>query len=156
MMFNTIFSSTLLLCLAHAVVAVCPDGWTKYDTSCYALYQGKTAWIEAGSFCREFGGNLATLNTTDKVKNVKAFLNYVNHKASAWVGGNDLRSEGMWVWDIDQASFTNTDWQPGQPDSKVGEEDCLLLHQPSSFKWHDATCTSKYDYLCERRSTSAI
>ncbi|XP_046569538.1 perlucin-like protein [Haliotis rubra] len=155
MMFYIIFSAISLLCLAHTAVAECPDGWTKYDSSCYALYQGKTEWIDAGSYCREFGGNLATLNTTDKVKNVKAFLNYVNHKASAWVGGTDLRSEGLWVWDIDQGSFTNTDWASGQPDSTTSEN-CLLLFQPSSFKWHDATCTGKYDYICERRSTSSV
>ncbi|XP_067684588.1 perlucin-like protein [Haliotis asinina] len=153
MMFHIVVIS--VLSLVHTAVAECPDGWTKYNTSCYALYQGKTEWIDAGSYCREFGGNLATLNTSSKVENVKAFLNYVNHQASAWVGGTDLRSEGLWVWDIDQASFTNTDWAPGQPDSKTSEN-CLLLYKPSGFKWHDASCSGKYDYVCERRSTSSV
>ncbi|XP_046328905.1 C-type lectin BfL-2-like [Haliotis rufescens] len=140
--------------------AVCPDGWTKYDQSCYTLYQGFTSWLHAGSFCREFGGHLATLNTTSKASNVQAFLTYVNHNATVWVGASDLRSEGLWVWDVDQASFTNTNWAPGEPNQGVGgvttDQDCLALVARDNYKWHDIPCQRKYDYLCERRSTATL
>ncbi|XP_071114429.1 perlucin-like [Haliotis cracherodii] len=153
MILNSCLKSFLLLYLSSTVTSICPNGWTKYDQSCYALYKMKASWIDAGSYCREFGGHLATLNTTSKVTNIKSFLNYVNQNANVWVGGNDLRSEGMWVWDVDQASFTHTDWHPGQPNG--GSEHCLELYQPTHFTWHDSTCSNKYDYICERRSEAS-
>ena len=73
------------------------------------------------------------------------------------VGGNDIASEGSWVWDSGYAmSFTN--WASGEPNNGGGEEHCLALHGADhgggwGYQWNDTLCshTGAISYACELR-----
>ena len=41
-----------------------------------------------------------------------------------------------------------SNWNPGEPEGGTGQN-CLIIHKPSMWKWHDAGCNSKYGYICE-------
>ena len=40
------------------------------------------------------------------------------------------------------------DWHPGQPAGGTSQN-CLLLHKPTDWNFHDAPCKNKYAYICE-------
>ena len=73
------------------------------------------------------------------------------------VGGNDIASEGTWVWESGlPMSFTN--WASGEPNNGGGEEHCLALHGVGhgggwTYKWNDTFCsmTGAVRYVCESR-----
>jgi len=38
-------------------------------------------------------------------------------------------------------------WQPGQPDNHVSNQDCGLIYKAGG--WDDAKCDNSYHYICE-------
>ncbi|XP_071113840.1 C-type lectin BML-2-like [Haliotis cracherodii] len=135
------------------VTGVCPNGWTKYDNSCYSLFTNKHSWQYAKAFCIEFGSQLATLNTKTKNDKAKEFLNYLRLNESVWIGANDLHKEGAWVWDSDQKAVTFKDWAPTEPNQTSDhEQDCVVMYSYHGFQWADSGCAVKHNYLCEKQS----
>ena len=71
------------------------------------------------------------------------------------IGGNDVASEGTWVWDSgDPMSFIN--WASGEPNNAGGEEHCLEMYGAGNAKgglWNDMVCSVPRGtyYACELR-----
>ncbi|KAF4523644.1 hypothetical protein B566_EDAN010153 [Ephemera danica] len=71
-----------------------------------------------------------------------------------WTSGNDIEHEGTWIWRSTGQPVTFTDWEVSQPGVlEDGIEHCLFFgnHGQSRIpKWHDAPCTEKYHFVCEK------
>ncbi len=68
----------------------------------------------------------------------------------AWLGANDIETEGKFVWEATGQSITYSNWSLGQPDNWK-EEDCVHLMTGSEGKWNDLKCDSpKQITMCER------
>jgi len=72
----------------------CPDGWSKFDLSCYRLVYKRLTWSRAEGYCNELGGHLASVHSSEE----NDFIFGLVDKQKVWIGANDLNTEGFWVW----------------------------------------------------------
>lgn len=63
----------------------------------------------------------------------------------------DILVEGEWVWMSTQTIAHYTNWWPGEPNNDHAE-DCASLHSDYSYKFNDAHCLVKYNFICEKES----
>jgi hypothetical protein len=95
---------------------------------CYTFHDVDSTWNEAKKACRDVGGHLVTMETTDEWNKVKGFIaEKVKNSGSYthWYIG--LRKEsGTWKWTeagspgVAVAS-DDSRWQSGQPSSTASE-----------------------------------
>ncbi|XP_019637235.1 PREDICTED: uncharacterized protein LOC109479686 [Branchiostoma belcheri] len=127
----------------------CPDGYSKYDRKCYKFSTDKMAFKAAKDACQRDGGMLATIDAQDTndlvVKEMRAGGD------SYWIGLNDVREEGSFVWsDEAKSPAVYTNWHPDQPDNGGGE-DCVEMTKNQD--WNDLPCSSKLNFICEKEKT---
>lgn len=69
--------------------------------------------------------------------------------SDAWLGGNDIVSDGAWVWDdgVEWGGFTL--WMPGEPNGGDHEQ-CLLMKYDLTGKWNDDSCSKENVYVCKK------
>lgn len=65
-----------------------------------------------------------------------------------WNGGNDLETEGNWVWISHGCPFKFNNWEKNQPDNYKGIEHCVFMSQV--FQWNDFNCKQLFFYICEK------
>ncbi|XP_036071841.1 C-type mannose receptor 2 isoform X2 [Oryzias melastigma] len=117
-------------------------------------YVNKTmSWSEAQQYCREKYTDLATFDSMDDLKRLKANFSY----SWAWIGlhddpaawrtsmGNESNS---WRWSATgQTSRTGfQSWNSYSPDYWKGTETCATMD--GRGQWNDNVCTSSYTFLC--------
>jgi len=134
----------------NVVVFDASDQQTLYDTThYYYLIPFGKVWAEADTFCRDtFGGYLVTVTEAseqDVINNLLSRLPEANH---AWIGLNDLASEGNFEW-VTGETVSYTNWADGEPNNYY-EEDCVNVLYPTG-EWNDNGCERhpEYFYICE-------
>ncbi|WP_411868981.1 lectin-like protein [Vulcanococcus limneticus] len=95
--------------------------YLSFGSSIYVVVPAST-WTEGQAKAVSLGGNLVTINSYEE----NQWLNqaYGQLHSSYWMGINDIKTEGMWVWvSGEQVDYTN--WLPGSPDNELqtGDED---------------------------------
>ena len=67
-----------------------------------------------------------------------------------WIGINDKRNEGSWVYDSDGTSVTfSIPWYPEEPNGG-SSQNCLVYWNPSQIgQLSDLECTNSYLSICE-------
>ena len=103
-------------------------------------------WETAKIKCTNAGGNLASIQSSDE----NEFIFQLAGKGPAWLGGNDLKTEGEWTWS-DGSQWLYKNWGNGEPNN-AGGEDCLEIGNLGS-KWNDYPCSRKVKAICEKRTT---
>lgn len=63
----------------------------------------------------------------------------------------DLGKNGVWIWFSSGKSVTYLHWNNGQPSKYKSSEHCALTFHLGRAKWHDAFCTSSYNFMCEKK-----
>ncbi|XP_072177020.1 C-type lectin mannose-binding isoform-like [Diadema setosum] len=72
-----------------------------------------------------------------------------------WIGYNDIRTEGAWVWSdhcTPRAPYTN--WRQYQPDNFYGGQDSGRMWYTGNISdtardWDDGSCGVTGDYICK-------
>ncbi|KAG7254781.1 hypothetical protein CRUP_013303, partial [Coryphaenoides rupestris] len=127
----------------------CPPGWTKFQWTCYyASGSKKKSWEESRQDCQSKAARLVTINSQEEQKFVNTLL---PPSTKAWMGLNDMETEGNWIW-LDRTTPTTTYWQSGQPNSYGGNQDCVeFIHKSSGQlgEWNDDSCDAKNPWICE-------
>jgi hypothetical protein len=82
-----------------------------------------TSWVEAEAIAVDCGGHLVTIN--DAAENAWLVANVLPSHDWAWIGMNDAAEEGTWVWSSGEP-VTYTNWYPGEPNDKFGEDYGLM------------------------------
>jgi len=105
----------------------------------YLLSQNN--WTASQAEAVTLGGNLVTIN--DLAENnwvVSQFSNFGNVARALWIGLNDAKSEGAFVWASgEQVSYRN--WGSGEPNNHLGLEDWVHIFPSTDFRfrrWNDA------------------
>ncbi|WAR01293.1 PLCL-like protein [Mya arenaria] len=129
----------------------CPDGWIKYQGSCYLFGNTAGNFAQSEEFCAENGGYLVHINNSSE----NDFLKDSARERSSrdyWIGLTDRETEGVFTWLDDGSQLDGfTDWPTSQPDDYRSNEDCAIIHSAYDFKWNDGVCNSNSPYpLCER------
>ena len=67
----------------------------------------------------------------------------------AWLGGNDIVSDGTWVWEdgVQWGGFTS--WHLGEPNGGDHEQ-CLIMRYDLIGEWNDAYCSNEWHYVCKK------
>ena len=85
------------------------------NKSLYALFDLPMTWSDARRYCRDLGGDLASITTLDEQAAVEA-LAAQSSKDYCWVGGKRDAQYNDWWWS-DGNSFKFTNWDENQPDN---------------------------------------
>ena len=100
----------------------------------YLFIRSPRTWYEASALCTSFGYSLVTLNDDAE----QAFLRGMEGSEAWWIGANALRTEGSWLWSQGRSSYTH--WGAGQPDSTLGNKDCVQDNDAGSGRWRNESC----------------
>ena len=124
---------------AHAAIT-----WNQAKNMAAALtHNGQTGYLATIT-------SAAEQTFVDHVNNT--FTNSSNSHSGtyvrAWLGGNDIASEGTWEW-ITGESFSYSNWAGGEPNNYFGEDH--LLGWWSGNKWNDCdgTCNGVQKFVVE-------
>lgn len=67
-----------------------------------------------------------------------------------WIGGNDIITEGVWLWTHSGQIVTEShNWWPGQPNSDTGDEDCAAMDSDVNYKWVALDCSENHGFVCQ-------
>ncbi|XP_035660160.1 collagen alpha-1(XI) chain-like [Branchiostoma floridae] len=139
----------------------CPSGYKRNRRMCYRVFNTLKTFIESVTTCCAEGGTLAMPQDAD----INAFLAslYVAEKRTLdtsrrsyhdglfWIGLQDQENEGTFKWIDGSAPGRYTLWNPGQPDSGKGDEDCVVSGNVwnRGHKWYDAPCDYLFRFVCQ-------
>ncbi|XP_052244203.1 perlucin-like protein [Dreissena polymorpha] len=114
--------------------------------SCYHVGNVSMTFIEAKRYCREHGSNLIHIDSAQENNYLKNYA--LRHTYEMlWIGLTDLMAESHYMWIDDNTEAQFTDWAQGQPNG--GYEDCILLYNKDSYRWHDYPCEGRWYPVCE-------
>ena len=112
----------------------------------YVAYFEVASYEDAKTSCKAKGGVLATILNPDENAAVINAIGGSQHP-SVWIGGDDLNAEGTFEW-VNGDEFTYTNWEEGEPNSYLGNEDCLAVW-PNFPTWNDSICNFERPYVCQ-------
>lgn len=102
----------------------------------YVIYTDRMNWVEASAYAQYIGGHLATI--PDEATNV--YLATEMRRlglTGAWIGLNDEKQEGVWVWQTGSTA-TYRNWARKEPNNRDrdrrGEDHAVLR---SNGEWND-------------------
>lgn len=185
---------TLLLIFQNSIYAQCPPtndniytfllgGITKYE-----IVKENLTWKEAANCAVSRGGKLVEINSKGEQDSINLFLKKANIIASnttapdgggasyLWIGGNDLKSEGIWIWDGANTGAGKQFWLGtsngfpinglysnwgNEPDDFMGQQDALALAITDwplgvAGQWNDINELNKLYYIIEYPQKSSI
>ncbi|KAF4071631.1 hypothetical protein AMELA_G00275550 [Ameiurus melas] len=82
---------------------------------------------------------------------VMEFISKILSSRNAWIGLNDGDREGEWKW-VDGTPLNTGFWGNGEPNSAVGDEDCVVIHGNTDpvRNWYDYPCHYQIIWICEK------
>ena len=101
------------------------------DIGRYVLLVADLWWSQANYYCAsQYGTTLATIKNDADASLILSNFSYIN--AHAWIGLNDIETEGDWVWASGyecNGNCSDLDWWNWlSPDNYAGDEDCAVAH----------------------------
>ena len=103
-----------------------------------SVVDGKFTWQDANEYTSKYYGDLAILDTQEKINFSINYLNDQNSWRALWIGLNDENEEGEWRWlSGDPLTFDN--WFSGEP-SNYSDEDYVHIYrneESSLAQWND-------------------
>ncbi|XP_060566811.1 macrophage mannose receptor 1-like [Ruditapes philippinarum] len=127
----------------------------------YTVVTEFKTYDQAKAHCQEIGAHLAYINSFDEQNFIERQV-IGAYTSNFWIGAS-RRSDGVIYWeDNTTVAMTSTgmatvstytgdnyeNWADGEPNALSGE-DCIILHYPSQWTWHDDNCDYLHLSLCE-------
>uniref|UniRef100_A0A672H204 Attractin like 1 n=1 Tax=Salarias fasciatus TaxID=181472 RepID=A0A672H204_SALFA len=135
---------------------LCGEGWHHVGEACLRINSSRESYDNAQHYCKNLGGNIASLLTDKQVNFVLEELQKYqlqDKSLSPWVGLRKI-NVSYWGWE-DLSPFTNSSlrWAAGEP-SDSGF--CAYMDGPQVAALRANPCTATTDGLiCEKPSQSA-
>ena len=131
----------------------CPTGFSAMNVafqSCYKIVTRKYDWFTASEVCRMHKAGLVSIETEEEQAYVSAIIKQANNtKGSIWTGGNDLETEGAWIWAATGEPFQHNQWITDQPNNQDNKQHCLELSSNGRYLWNDDLCSRQNNFICE-------
>jgi Lectin C-type domain/Domain of Unknown Function (DUF1080) len=121
-----------------------PADAKEFHGKFYKLFPKKLSWHEARLKCQALGGHLAVVKSEEENRFLMSLMK-THGVTVVWLGATDERVERTWVW-VDGEPLRYSNWNPGQPNNKQGQEHFVVMIAGSSVaisrgvqdgKWHD-------------------
>jgi len=122
------------------------DGWVTRPGDLHAYSSPLEAWLrrsEAAAACAGAHAHLATFADAAELAFVTA---NVHVDADAWIGLDDLASEGSFAW-VTGEPYAWANWAAGEPSADTPDSDCVVMQ--GDGQWDDRPCDSTERFLCE-------
>ena len=124
------------------------------------FHVGQKTYEEALDYCNIEGGKLAEPKSAEANNDIVTLaINSISGSfIGVWIGIDDKSQEGYFRYASDNTSIIYTDWDNLQPDNGI-MYNCIMLLKWSgaiSLKWHDAPCSVKKSFICERKQGKYI
>ncbi|XP_043212550.1 CUB and sushi domain-containing protein 3-like [Amphibalanus amphitrite] len=129
------------------------DSLNLYNKTCYELQLNKGAdFLKARQHCQRMSGDLvhtlpdpAFAYLLDHLERSKAAM----RTQLIWVGIRKVPGKDMWRW-VDGTEVVQPRWGRDQPNSYVGEQNCVVLDGGRDWLWNDVSCQLDYlHWICE-------
>ncbi|XP_034485024.1 C-type lectin 37Db-like [Drosophila innubila] len=167
MMYSWIAIFSLCVCFSQPFNLNYPNGATtqvtcdKSETQSYLrigekyyfLGKNKVNWFDSAHLCRQFGGDLALIESAEEMEAISTALkNGHTEHDWFWISGNDLVETHKFASITNGLPLAFTSWSAGQPDYP-GKEQCMHLWlRDGAFRMNNWVCTEKAYYLCQRQN----
>ncbi|XP_048377969.1 asialoglycoprotein receptor 1-like isoform X2 [Stegostoma tigrinum] len=116
----------------------CPQHWIYFNESCYLFSTKRNTWTSSKMYC--------SLQ--------QSYLHFVTVESDSkeyWIGLADHKIENNWQWEDGTDYETNQKfWSEGEPNDAGNQEDCA--HMNVYGLWNDNVCSSKFFFICEKRT----
>lgn len=113
-------------------------------------------WFKAMEICQSKGMQLLTVDCPSEQEDVKALAEKYNAKPGLWLSGNDLASEGSFVWGFTREPVTFSRWNIFQPNNLLFIEHCIAVI--ADFEkwshWDDVDCRKTFPFFCQEAEYS--
>ncbi|XP_015279234.1 PREDICTED: macrophage mannose receptor 1-like [Gekko japonicus] len=132
----------------------CPEGWSGTETasSCFKIFREKKykrTWFEARDFCREIGGDLASIHSDEEQSKIQELF-----EDEAWIGLNVLDSDVGNTWS-DGSPVDFERWHPWfSPITDAGQQ-CTTVDSRFPY-WTMSSCSSLYHWACQVKRGVAL
>ncbi|GFO30039.1 hypothetical protein PoB_005654400 [Plakobranchus ocellatus] len=117
--------------------------------ACLRDFSSALNYRQATAICNSFGGYLVAVKTSEKLDIIRSLSN----GGSRWVGLDDQRSEGIYVWQSDGTNLTMQQQSDvflhGEPNNVRNVEHCVQLRNKTQ-KLNDIRCYKEHRFICER------
>ena len=131
-----------------APMTECPEAWSRFEDSCYWVFEDGRTWPAAKEGCQEIapGAHLASANSEEENTYIESLYAYSSYYV--WLGGTDSSEEGNWTWS-DGSPFTYEKWYSSEGNDGT-TQNCLALDTDSHDQyWFDLGCFNTYYFICE-------
>jgi len=130
----------------------CGDQYTPWRDRCYYISKEfVTSWNQARDKCRSIpsiGSELSSITSQEEQDWIIGKL--PSNWTYLYIGGTNAHSEGDWTWlDGQPWTFTNWDWEAGEPNNSGGIEHCIEVRGYNKL-WNDISCEAsvRHNYVC--------
>ncbi|NWY73931.1 CLC4E protein, partial [Erithacus rubecula] len=128
----------------------CPEGWRRFQRSCYFLSLDMMNWTESEQNCTGMGSQLVVINS-------KAEQEFISEQRKQYPGKNSFYiglfkdKNGQWQW-VDNTPYNVTAafWRKGEPSGGSVENCTVILRiKQTSNNWNDSGCFWNFSRICE-------
>ncbi|XP_062604130.1 C-type lectin domain family 7 member A-like, partial [Saccostrea cucullata] len=150
----------------------CPDGYTRFEESCYLLNNEVSSWIEAYQICKIFDSRLVEVDSSEENTFIQGYLNehgqqkgrmittftYRGNYGSReieyrgfpgyWIGGQSMELPGHWYWG---KSMKKVDFSIlGSHAVDITDSSCLFLDRANLYQAGNKPCYTVMYSVCEK------
>ncbi|XP_035017597.1 macrophage mannose receptor 1-like [Hippoglossus stenolepis] len=127
---------------------LCLSGCLTFSTCLlrqYHFVSDAMTWTEAQSYCRENYTDLATVENTEEMKNLKDTVSAAGHSSEVWIG---LYSDIDWKWSdgFNESGAEYMRWNDSDPNNFKANQLCVGMK--NNGKWQDKQCHKNRRFVC--------
>ncbi|XP_038059503.1 echinoidin-like [Patiria miniata] len=134
----------------------CQPPWLAFQGHCYLWVDKPMSWMDAERHCQMLSHpgkmvHLASIHSKEEDEFIKDYVRSASGLAvtpSYWIGCNDIERESNFQWS-DASYVSYKSWAPGEPNSDVGEEDCVECRSNPYNEWNDLPCNLRRSLVCK-------
>jgi len=127
-------------------IAGCPCVTGTMRGHVYSFCSEELDWTTARDRCRDYGGELVTLDDSSEQTAIWEAIADVLGGVDTWLGYNDREEEGTFTW-VDGSPNAYENWHANEPSDSGGDEDCT--HFSGDGRWNDNSCARGMAFVCE-------
>ncbi|KAH3787767.1 perlucin-like [Dreissena polymorpha] len=139
----------VITCFAAGILVArgCEDGFVKHRENCYHFSHDTETWINALTACRVIY-NSQLVEIVDPGENAFLVNESTLRHMEYWIGADDLRVEGEWMWATSGDQVSNrTSGNRMFISNSANNENCLEINAGS---WNDDRCDKSQHYICQK------
>ncbi|XP_077972804.1 lectin-like [Styela clava] len=126
------------------------SGWFRASNN--LIYKRFTDFVNyetAKDQCDGMGARLVSTGIRNNTLKNEIFPKHYLTGVSAWIGLDDIITEGIWVWSDGVNESPNSLWNAAEPNGGR-TENCVEVFNNSTIVGNDAPCTLFRRFVCER------